>query len=425
MSTAFTLAALLAVQLAAAATPDAAALPDVESVLIKATGKVHDFAEQAAAMQHRVALQQEKSKLSLAAQKATYEIKLAQQAAQSQAIGANSTAIDNANKALQISNVGLEAEVRKLQDGNAKMRRSLMAIDTKASAAKLFLEDSLRVTDDTDAEELRVLVPTTPKPTLDHFLAVAGAPTGGDKLALLQVSRARRGGPEDLVSLLSKSLADIASAEVEGAAELRAHFLANFEEGQKRQEALNATQAQLLELQSDLKARRGKLLVAKAHLETTSRQLHDRLHGLRVFARKVDGAAGTALKGLEMASAPPQNATVPAPKTQMPVLVAAAPAVLAAHAVATKTQESPQKAGLAGTHERGQEASAVRKPRGAAAPKPEERHRSLQEAPTGISKPQHTKRRPEPSVLVQTATVSKKTKAKEPSFMSTWFSALR
>lgn len=452
MLSSFTLAALAATQIVVgAATDPVAALPDVESVLTKATGKVHDFAEQAIAMQRRVAQQQDKSRQALAAQKATYESKLAEQDARSEAISANNTVIDRANKALQASISGLEVEVRFLQDGNNKMRKSLQGIDSKVQAATAFLMASLKDTDDTDAEELKVLKPTTPKPTLDHFLAVAAAATGLDKLSLLQFSRSspRSSGPEDLVDILSKSLADIATAEVEGAAELKSHFLSNFEDGQKRQEALNMTQAKLLELQSELKIHQGKLIEAKTHLEATRKQLRDRLEGLRTFARKVDSAA---LSTLENTTVPTTLATsAKAPAKVAPAPAAAAPVIqVATVAAATKKQEKPaakkpvkpaskksekpKKAAFLQTHQDHRDASALRKPSGASVPKPQKRHGPPKAAPKAASKPsaassklkQQHRKRPEPTALLQaSSTRTTETKVPEQSFMSTWLSALR
>lgn len=447
---ALTVVALAAVQLAAA-TPSAAALPDVEFVLTKATDKARDFAEQASAMQRRVAQQQEKSRAALDSQRATYESKLSQQAAQSDASSANNSAIDKANKALQTSNSDLEAEVKTLQDDNAKMRQSLQAIDSKVAAAKLFLEDSLKVTDDTTAVELLVLVPTTPKPTLDHFLAVAGGATFGDALALLQLSSPlRHDGPEDLVSVLSKSLADIATAEVEGAAELKAHFMANFEEGQKRQAALNATQVTLLELQSELKVHQGKLLEAKAHLEATGKQLRDRLHGLRVFARKVDIAAVTTLGTPAPEAKPAQNLSavakesakhVPVPKFVKragPPPAPLAAASVAAAAPASTPLEKP-KAMLAEVRAdvrkptlRKQSNATVAKPaerktspqKKASAAVPESSLRKGSQKASGVKKEsQHHKKRPAPPALIQSASVNPK--VEQPFFMGTFFSALR
>lgn len=337
----FALSLLLASQLAWAGNP-ATSLPDVESVLTKATDKAHDFAEQASAMQAKVALQQQKSLDALSAQKKLYESKLSQQAAMSDAISANNSAIDAANKALKKSNTDLEVELKRLQDENGEMRKSLQTIDEKVAAAKLFLEDSLKVTDDTDAEELYVLAPTTPKPTLDHFLAVAG----GERVSLLQLSSPRSQGPEDLVSVLSQSLSEIATAEVEGAAELKAHFMANFQDGQRHQEALNATNAQLVQLQAELKAHQAKLLEAKSHLQATGAQLSQRLHGLRIFARKVDSAAATPLDSKPASQHPSTPAPVAlaahaAPATTLaPVLVAKPEPPAPKKTVAVSTQVS-------------------------------------------------------------------------------------
>jgi len=286
------LTVLLAAHRAGARTPEGSAtLPDIESVLTKATGKAHDFVEQAAAMQAKVALQQQKSRDALAAQKSAYELKLSQQAAENEAIRANNSKIDSQNHALTQANDDLTLELKSLQANNAKMRHGLQTIDEKVSAASIFVQDSLKVTDDSNAEALSVLAPTTAKPTLDHFLAVAGA----DRVSLLQLPRSIGQGPDDLVSVLSKSLSDIAAAEVEGAAELKAHFLANLEAGQKEQAALNATRAQLVAVQAELQAHQAKLLEAKEHLQATGKQLAQRLHGLRIFARKVDSAAAVSL----------------------------------------------------------------------------------------------------------------------------------
>lgn len=367
------MAALMAAKGVGARKPEMAmALPDVESVLTKATGKAHDFAEQASAMQAKVALQQQKSRDALAAQKASYEKKLSQQAAQSDAIKANNTLITSHNDALKKANADLESELRDLQSNNAKMRQSLKTIDDKVSAAELFLQDSLKVTDDSDAEVLSVLAPTTPKPTLDHFLAVAGA----EQLSLLQLSStgSRSQGPEDLVNVLSKSLADIASAEVEGAAELKAHFLANFEEGQRQQAALNATQVQLMELQSELKDRQAKLLEAKGRLQSTSKELTGRLHGLRIFARKVDSAAAGSLAtkpATQEKVEPAPAATTQAPAQAAPVEVAKSAVV----AVATPQKLETLKKPVA------PQASATQSPKAPAAPKQTAALRQKVEAP--------------------------------------------
>jgi len=420
-------------------------LPDVESVLNKANNKAHDFAEQARAMQANVELQQQKSRDALAAQKAAYEKRLSQQALQSDAIKANNTEIDSQNNALEKSNTVLFKELNGLQANNTKMRQALKTIDDKVAAAALFLADSLKVTDDSNAEELSVLAPTTPKPTLDHFLAVAGA----DRVSLLQLSspRALSQGPEDLVNVLSKSLADIASAEVEGAAELKAHFLANFEDGQKQQAALNATQVQLMELQSELKAHQSKLLEAKAHLQATNKKLVERLHGLRVFARKVDSAAAGSLDtktasqdkspAAPAASTPAAVHTTPAPMS-LKVAVAEVPRTKKLEAVKTaapasaapfspKKHDEPKTSTLRHVKSDAKAHSPLApKAANTEVTKAQELTNHRQKATSAFesSSPPPANKRSKKVIGLMQSSVSQK-KKEEPSRWSTWFSALR
>jgi len=278
-------------QAAARQSTAVSALPDVDTVLTKAISRAHDFEEQTLAMQRQVSEQQAKSGTVLVAQKAAYEKTLSALAVQNEFISTNNAALVAANDALHKSNSAMEAELANIGTSNDKMRQVLQAMHGSVKSAKLFLVDSLKVTDDTDSEELHVLAATTPKPTLDHFLAIAGS----DKVSLLQMHSHIR-GPEDLVNVLSKSLADIATAEAEGAAELKASFNASFEESQKRQSDLNATHAKLMQNQAELKEHQTKLFEAKSRLANTSKQLVGRLYGLRAFAHKLDDLAASSLE---------------------------------------------------------------------------------------------------------------------------------
>lgn len=288
----FTVVALGACNTVAGA--GAAPLPDVDSVLTKATNKFHDFAEQARFMQQRMLDQQEQSRAALAVKKQGYEHSLHVLGNQSRAIRAQNSGWQAANDRLEKDNAATLAECTQLEARNAELRMSLRSLSEKVSVAKQFLLESLKVTDDSDAKALEILAPTTPKPTLGNFLAA----TRGDKLSLLTVSSSTRHNddPKEYADMLSNSLSEISSAEADGAAELKAHFLAELERVQADQAGLNATQQALRQTNAKLHERRDSLLAARAHLQETNAQLNERLHGLRVFANTVGGSAASVLK---------------------------------------------------------------------------------------------------------------------------------
>lgn len=304
MAHAFIMAALGACSTIACA--GKAPLPDVDSVLTKASLRAHDFTEQARLMQQRLDEEQQKSRAALATQKKQYEKQLSALRAQSQAITDENSDLEAANNKTEQANAVTLEECNALEGRNAKMRDILKNISAKVTVANQFLEDSLKVTDDSDAKELAVLSPTTLKPTLDNFLAV----TRGDKISLLGLGNTSHGDdPKDLVHVLSNSLTEISTAQSDGAAELKAYFVAELEKVRTRQAALNTTQAELRSRQARLQERRSSLLAAKAHLEKTNTQLNERIRSLGVFADTVGGSVASTLE-VDAAAVKVSNASV-------------------------------------------------------------------------------------------------------------------
>jgi len=259
-------------------------LPDLDTVLTKATSKAHDFAEQAAAMQQQWSKQQERSRAALAAKRQEYENRLQLVRQQNDLISSKNSELQIVNRELNIQNTQMFDRLKGLQDKNNQMRATLQDLTDKVSSAQLFITDSLKITDDSRASELEVLAPTTPKPTLDHFLDV----TNGRKVSLLSIGSKHVDDPSALVGTLAQSLGEIQAAEEEGAAELKAHFMANLKEALDHQEMLNATQAELLKTKAELEKHQLKLLQARSHLQARNKEIRDRLEGLGVFAEKVD-----------------------------------------------------------------------------------------------------------------------------------------
>lgn len=268
-----------------------APLPDLDTVLTKATSKAHDFAEQAAAMQQRLLDQQEESRAALVVQKREFEQRLDHMQQQNENISVENSELLVDNTAAEHDTSVLFAELKEIQVNNTQMRAALQSLADKTSTAQLFVVDSLKVTDDSQAQELMFLTPTTPKPTLDIFLDVAT----GRKVSLLAIDAKLRHYPSELVSGLSNSLSEIKAAEDEGAADLKAHFMTNMAETQERLAQLNATHAKLLQRKAQLQVYRGKLHGAKAHLRATSEQLQDRLSRMRMFAERVDSTVASTL----------------------------------------------------------------------------------------------------------------------------------
>lgn len=280
------------ISLAACSTcADKAPLPDVDTVLTKATSKAHAFAEQAAVMQQKLAEQQEKSRANLAMQKKDFEQRLDRMQHQSENISARNSELQRDNRAIERQNMNLLAELEGIQENNSKLRATLRSLTDKVAAAELFTVDSLKVTDDSLAQELMVLAPTTRKPTLEQFLHF----TNGREVSMLAIRARLRGDPGELVSSLSSSLTEIQAADDEGAAELKAQFLASMATKEERQAQLNATQAKLLQTKAELQEHHGKLLDAKVHLMATSKQLRERLGGMLVFADTVGASVDSAL----------------------------------------------------------------------------------------------------------------------------------
>lgn len=284
-------------------------LPEVNRVLSKATETVQDFATQARMMQQRVAQKQASTRAALTAQKSAYEDKLAAQELENKAVVAANTKIQSAVATLQELNAGLRNDTGKLERSNAIMRDGVAALMPKITTAEQFLTDSLHNTDDSNAEVLKVLDPPKPKPTLTHFLAVTREEDDVESspVALLELSgkvsqtlrdpaAANAEGPEDMLKQLESGLRSLEEAEREGETQLKAHFLAAYEVGEKqhkelldKQRVLNGTRLTEQTLNRDLR-------FAKKHLLDTRAELKRRIHGLHVFALKADESVADALK---------------------------------------------------------------------------------------------------------------------------------
>lgn len=309
----------------------AAALPEVETVLSKASHTAEDFAAKTSWMMERVSQRQNASVEALAEQKASYEKNLTGQAEEIHSMQSTNIQIRRDIDATKNKSLEIKSDTERLRGENSVMHKVLEVLENKVVAAQDFLGDSLSRTDDDNAEALKVLLPPVPEPGLTHFLEVVH---GDSKTVTSFLQLSSRVGPrrkappqedaeapEDLnpdalEHLLSESLSEIEQEQKEGEAELKAHFLKLYNAGvselqgvQKEQDALNAEKVKEEAHQRDLKA-------AKEHVKETREELLRRLHGMEIFAKKVDDAAAYALESVEATTAgmemePRAKATAP------------------------------------------------------------------------------------------------------------------
>lgn len=285
-------------------------LPEVNRVLSKATDTVKDFATQARMMQQRVAQKQASARATLAAQKSAYEDKLAAQEIENEAVVAANTNIQSAIAALQQSNAGLKNDTGKLERSNAIMRDGIANLMPKIASAEEFLTESLRNTEDTGSEVLKVLDPPKPEPSLKHFLRVTrevDQDMESSPIALLELSgkvsqalrrpaETKAEGPEDMLQELESGLRSLEEAEREGETQLKAHFLAAYEVGETKHTELLDKQRALNETRLAEQGLHRDLTLAKKHLLKTRAELKRRIGGLHVFAQRADESVATALR---------------------------------------------------------------------------------------------------------------------------------
>lgn len=264
-------------------------LPDVDAILTNASTKVHQFSHQTVDIQRQVVKQREASHYALRDQKEKYEAALEAQERRTRAIGDDIMQLRLGNRRLRYMNTKLEANLTAAREKNRHLRRAMRALGDKVDTASSFVEESLRATDDTDADVLQVLMPTTRPPTVDTFLAAADYEK---RDSLLQVEP---GSPEDFVGYMAGKLSEIEEAEEQGAERLKHLFEVQFQAGEEKQAELNITRSQLLEARSAMKIHYAKLLEARDYLEQSGFALRTRVHALRVFAQKMDLFIGDTL----------------------------------------------------------------------------------------------------------------------------------
>jgi len=338
-------------------------LPAVDAMLGGASATMKSISSQASTLQAQIFQVQAANQARMTQQKTIFERKLKNQEGKNQEVVSQNTEVASEIQTLKKGNEDLKKNCHDLQEGNRVMRVELHTLESKFGEAKEFVGASLTTSDDSKAKELAVLkVPVHHHKSFldrhdddqeDEVEDKGGKDDDNDdddsndddaESFLAISSQAHRmsaesedmeespddapsvvappSDPSGLVDILKNGVAQMQSEEHASEKKMKAIFVANFQQGQKRhsalmsqQKALNGTRSQLQSLQLNLHG-------AESHLEGTKTSLQEHLRGLGLFAQRL---AHLAL----------------APEGEVSRLLTALPAKVEPAAMPTPAQDTP------------------------------------------------------------------------------------
>jgi len=296
---------------------EAAGLPVVTEVMDKQSSVFEALSTQVVALEAQLAAVQRDNDIATANQQEGYRQKLEEQEQENLELESANAAVATEIEQLKESNADLRSRAEELQEENLKLQEDLETMQANMTTAHEFLEGSLSRFNDSEAVELAVLS------ELDEKDAVQGGieakkrsleEIASSKLAMLEMSamlseapelpklNANDENPRALVERMSEGLEQLAVAQKEREASLKAAFDKEFEKGaehrdqlEKQRTQLNATKLSLTDLES-------RLTVAVQFLEDTRDQLSDRADSLRGFLQRLGEPASDTVSPSEAAS---------------------------------------------------------------------------------------------------------------------------
>jgi len=287
----------------------------------------------------------------MAQQKAAFEGKLRAEELANRGLAAQNKDISRENQVLRNGNDAIRKHAQQLQATNMVMRQELLALQSRLGSVQDFVGQSLTKTDDSQADELRVLKAPAAKPEIQvpqapvQPVSAAPLPTsvvaahatkaaevtaakttvvsntkaaankegeeeeddgaadedeGDDATSLLALGANKRreeppaqtkaeasGDARELIKVLQKGVTSLGEQERASEAQLKALFDSSFQAGAKKQHKLVAKQESLNATRASLTALQGELRAAEAHLEATQKQLSAKLHDTGSFLQKL------------------------------------------------------------------------------------------------------------------------------------------
>lgn len=265
------------------------------------------FTRETAQLQSTVRRQAVQSEAEINAQRQSYMAKLSEQANESAAVQRRIGDLREHVVALQREVEDLKQAVPESQQAIETLRAILSASEGKLSTARGFLADSLRLTDNSKNEEIKVLGPRNAV-SLEHMLSVVNEEfqplrTGVPKRrsALVQTAKEEPWplSGRDVVHPLVQKIEQLSQEQDEVASSLKTWFLSEYEAGEERH-------AQLLSKEEELKGRRAELQNTKVSLtsatkslESEKRELLESIGAVRTFAQRFDAILGDAVGQVE------------------------------------------------------------------------------------------------------------------------------
>jgi len=191
---------------------------------------------------------------------------------------------------------------RAIQNSTRLVRTALAEIRDKSKLCMNFLEHYREEVGNLMADEVDAMKPTTPKPTLDYFLAIARREVGVSH-SLLQISSpATSLSVQDYLPNITDTLRRIAAAEKHSIDVLHAKFdVANQTLAKKHESLVNAS-ARAADTLKTTKQTQHQLEIAQARLESTNKNAKDNLLASKEFLSKISEAMKQALDLAEVAS---------------------------------------------------------------------------------------------------------------------------
>jgi len=310
-------------------------LPEVSDILGESMKALKTVDSQARAIELRVVQAQKKMKGKLARQKAAFEFQLKRQETQNLAVAQEITKIQSEVSQLETRNFVSRTKSQGLQKSNHMLRDEMHELGKKLGVARSFAFKTVFATDDSKEPTLNVLkvneeqkqvvqakaaddddsddteddddVPekvslalkiakvekkVTPTSLLQTAAHAQKAASSFEEIQLPSDDEiSASGNPDDLLKVLTKDVARLASQEKECEKNLKDIFIRDFRAGAGRHKALLVKQAAATKQRTDAQALEQQLLKAVSHLNDTHLQLTRRLHGVAQFMKQLEHLA--------------------------------------------------------------------------------------------------------------------------------------
>lgn len=173
------------------------ALPAVSEVLTSASTSFEVFSASANEMRKKADEMQLASKRNLTLLKAHYQEKLNMLKADHEALAKESEELRSNISLVNATNDALEKQATNLRRSVDILHETFLTLQGSVDVAEGFIDDSLNSSEIDDAPEVRVLVSTTPEPTLEAFLLDARRGLGLDSSSAFPLEHAGSTSEED------------------------------------------------------------------------------------------------------------------------------------------------------------------------------------------------------------------------------------